>query len=222
MPRSLVLYTTKDVVARLKEKAAELYRDRAIKPYTFSFAHPTPADPLRIRLTELVENCLAPCLDDITAAGDIAYGSAPDPEVRADSFEELFEGADAFSREVRMQFLSPTLVTLGGYRVSFPVLPLTFSTYIYAWNAFSPKKIPGTAALFEVIQMTGFKISCVHTAYGVAFQGWIDLEMEQGRTADEIRMFNALCDFAFYSGTGLHVQEGLGQTRRAKPANEGR
>jgi CRISPR-associated endoribonuclease Cas6 len=217
MPRSLVLYTTEDLVARLREKAGEIHGDKAVKPYTFSFAHPTSTGTLRLRLTELVDNCLAPCLDEINRSGDVVYGAAPDSEVRADSFEEIFEGADAFLREARLQFLSPTLVTLGGYRVPFPVLPLTFSTYIYAWNAHSPKKIPGTAGLFEAIRMTGFKISCARTHYGAAFQGWVDLEMEQGRSEGEIKMFNALCDFAFYCGTGLHVQEGLGQTRRGKP-----
>ena len=220
MPKSLVLYTTSDIITRLKNKACDLYKDRAIKPYTLSFAHTTSAGPLRMRLTELVDDCLAGCSEGLTQADTLAYGAPPDSDVRADSFEELFEGAERFTREARLQFLSPTLVTLGGFGVPFPVLPLVFSTYIYAWNAFSPKKIPGTASLFEFIHMTGFKISCVRTPYGPAFQGWIDLEVKEGRSEEEIRTFNTLCDFAFYCGTGLHTQEGLGQTRRAAHAKQ--
>ncbi len=214
MPRSLVLYTTEEALGRLRAETERLYSERPVRPYTLSFSH-TTCSGSRVRITELLDGCLGACLDRVRACSPAAFGATPDPDVHEASFEELIEGADRFTRQARLQFLSPTIVTLGGYGVPFPVLPLTFSCYVYAWNAFSPKKIPGTAALFEAIRMVDFRISCVRTSQGPAFQGWIDVEMQEGRAEEEIATFNALCDFAFFSGTGRHTEEGFGQTRRA-------
>jgi CRISPR/Cas system endoribonuclease Cas6 (RAMP superfamily) len=40
------------------------------------------------------------------------------------------------------------------------------------------------------------------------------LEVEKGRTEEEIGLFNTLIDYAFFCGTGMYTDAGLGQTRR--------
>jgi hypothetical protein len=54
------------------------------------------------------------------------------------------------------------------------------------------------------------------TSFRVGAEGWVTLEMERGRTEQEIAFFNTLIDFAFYCGTGAHTDEGLGQTKRGE------
>ena len=56
--------------------------------------------------------------------------------------------------------------------------------------------------------------------FGTGGQGWVTLEMEKGRTEEEIGLLNALIDFAFYCGTGVHTEAGLGQTRRIAPRRD--
>ena len=96
----------------------------------------------------------------------------------------------------------------------FPVHPIVFERYAEVWNAFSEVKMRAAAEWLPYVHVTDFKISCLASPYGVGAQGWVALEMEKGRSEDEIGLFNTLVDFAFYCGTGLHTEEGLGQTRR--------
>ncbi len=70
------------------------------------------------------------------------------------------------------------------------------------------------------VHVADFKLSCVATPFGPGSQGWVKLEMEKGRTEEEIALFNGLIDFAFYCGTGAHTDEGLGQTRRMERAGK--
>ena len=126
------------------------------------------------------------------------------------------QDADRFRRSAVLQFSSPTILSLGGYSVCFPVLPLMLSHYIHVWNKLAGFNIAGAAELMEHVRMGDFRISCTHSEHGPGFQGWVALEVDKGRPEEEIQAFNALVDFAFYCGTGLRTDEGLGQTRRAK------
>jgi hypothetical protein len=214
MPRSLVLYTSNEVLARLRERLTQGYGHESIKPYTLSFAHQSEGDSRRVRITELSSYSLSPVIDDLTASGQALPVSTGDKDVRGASYEDLFESADRFRRTAVLQLLSPTIITLGGYQVAFPVLPLMLSQYVHVWNTFAGFKIGKAPQLLEHLKVGDFRISCVQTEHGPGCQGWIALELAKGRPEEEIQQFNALVDFAFYCGTGLHTDEGLGQTRR--------
>ncbi len=214
MPRSLVLYSSNEALARLKERLTRTYEQDPVKPYTLSFGQTSEGDARRVRITELLAYSLSPIIDDFVATGQALPVSTADKDVRGASYQDLFEGADAFQRTAVLQFSSPTIVSLGGYRVAFPVLPLMLSHYVHAWNAFAGFKITRVPHLLEHLTMVDFKISCVQTGHGPGCQGWIALELTTGLPEEEIRTFNALVDFAFYCGTGLHTDDGLGQTRR--------
>jgi CRISPR-associated endoribonuclease Cas6 len=216
MPRSVVLYASSDVVHQLKRRLHERFGSDKIKSYTCSFAHESEAGAHRVRVTELVPYALTPLLDDLVATGQALPVSTADDDVRETSYEELMQGADAHQREAILQFSSPTIIGLGGYGVCFPVLPLILSYYIHTWNSLVGSPIARAPELLEHVKMHDFNVSCVRTEHGAGFQGWVALEMDKGRTEEEIRSFNALVDLAFYCGTGLHTEEGLGQTKRAK------
>ena len=215
MPRSVILYTSDDVLLQVKRRLAQLFAPEKIKPYTCSFAPASETGTRRVRITELVPYSLAPILDELVACGQALPVSTADKEVRGASYEDLMQGADRFRRTALLQFSSPTIISLGGYSVPSPVLPLMLSHYIHVWNSLAGFKITRAPELLEHVKMKDFKVSCVQSERGAGFQGWIGLEMEKGRSEEEIQAFNALVDFAFYCGTGLHTDEGLGQTRRA-------
>jgi len=215
MPRSVVLYTSDDVFLQIKQRLAERFAPEKVKPYTCSPAPFSETGARRVRITELVPYSLAPIIDDVVGKGQALAVSAADRDVCGASYEELLENADRFHRETLLQFSSPTIVSLGGYSVSFPVLPLMFSQYIHTWNSLAGFKITRVPELLEHVKMKEFKVSYVRSERGPGFQGWVALEMEKGRSEEEIHLFNALIDFTFYCGTGLHTDEGLGQTRRA-------
>jgi len=185
-----------------------------IKPYTFSYAQRTDAGSVRVRITEVSDGALTQEWADMAKRGEATLASSPDRDVRRRTFDELMVNADRASRETALQFVSPIIVEVSGRAVPFPVFPAVFEQYIAVWNAFSDTKISaGTEGLGHV-HVTDFRISCVASAFGPGSQGWVKLEMEKGRTEVEIALFNGLIDFAFYCGTGLHTDEGLGQTRR--------
>jgi hypothetical protein len=214
MPRSLVLYTSNEVLTGLRERLTQGYGHEPVKPYTLSVAHKSEGDSRRVRITELLPYSLSPIIDDLTGSGQVLPVSTADKDVRGSSYEELFESADRFRRTAVLQLSSPTIITLGGYHVAFPVLPLMLSHYVHVWNTFAGFKIARVPQLLEHLKVGDFKISCAQTERGPGCQGWIALELAKGRPEEEIQTFNALVDFAFYCGTGLHTDEGLGQTRR--------
>lgn len=214
MPRSLVLYTTKDIYRLFEETISDTFRDSPVPPYTLSYPQRAKGDAVRVRITELTGHGVEAIVAKLAETGRAVPVSDSDPDVVAMSYQDMQDSADRFSREMRLRFTSPTLLRMGSYQVQFPVAPLLFRYYLGVWNAFSPEKLSLESTLLEDIRFNDFKISSEKTSFGIAFQGWIDLEIGKGRTEDDIALINLLCDFSFFCGTGLHTQRGLGQTRR--------
>ena len=182
MPRSVVVYTSDDVLFQVRRRLAELFGPEKIKPYTCSFGHASETGARRVRITELVPYSLSPILDELVASGQALPVSTADKDVCGTSYEDLMQGADRFLRTVLLQFSSPTIVSLGGYTVSFPVLPLMLSHYIHVWNSLAGLKITRAPELLEHVRMKDFKVSCVQSEHGTGFQGWVTLEMGKRKT----------------------------------------
>jgi CRISPR/Cas system endoribonuclease Cas6 (RAMP superfamily) len=177
---------------------------------------------LRIRATELKQGTLMPLLDELGKKGAATFASTGDREVRAASYEDLLGDADPFRRVAALQFASPMIAQVSEAYVPFPVTSATFDRYREAWDAFSEDALPPAAAeVMRYVRVADFRISPAATPFGTGAEGWITLEMETGRTEKEIALFNALVDFAFYCGTGVHTTEGLGQTRRMETKQGG-
>lgn len=215
MPASIVIYTSNETFSVLRALLRQSTAGRAVKPYTLSFGQKTGSGSIRVRASEMSEGVVLPAIADIVRRGEATLASAADRDVRAATYEELMGEADRTKRIARLQWTSPLCVELGGQPVPFPVMPLVFARYRAVWSAFSTVRLPaGAEQVFERVQVTDFRISCVASPFGPGAQGWVTVEMEKGRTEEEIALFNGLIDFAFYCGTGLHTEEGLGQTRR--------
>lgn len=214
MPRSAVLYTSKETFTRLSGLLQRTFETGHTIPYTLSFPSKAGVDVFRVRATELTEDAVMPAIAEMARAGQVTLASRGDRDVTDASYEEILESADRFTRTAAVQFSSPTIAEFAGQRVPFPVVPLMFDHYISAWNRFSALKITEGREGLRHVHVTEFKVSCASSVVGPGFEGWITLEMEKGRTEAEIALFNALLNFAFYCGTGLHTDRGLGQTRR--------
>ena len=214
MPRSVVIYTDSATLTGLRDFARREYAGCSTKPYTFSFGQKTEGLNLRARICELHEGVLAPAVGELVKQRIAVHASSQDRDVRVRTYEELIEDADRRTRVATLQFASPIILEVSGEIVPFPVIPAIFRKYTEVWQAFSDVDISGSAEALKHIRVTDFKISCVSTPYGPGAQGWVRLEMEKGRNEEEIALFNGLIDFAFFCGTGLQTDEGLGQTRR--------
>jgi len=214
MPRSVVIYTDPVTLSGLKDFARREYSGYSTKPYTFSFGQKTQSPNLRARICELREGVLGSAIDELVKKGIAVLAAPQDRDVRARTYGELLDEADRATRVATLQFATPIILEVSGEVVPFPVIPTIFRKYIEVWQALSDADISGSADALRHIRVIDFRISCVPTPYGPGAQGWVGLEMEKGRTEEEIALFNGLIDFAFFCGTGLHTDEGLGQTRR--------
>jgi hypothetical protein len=214
MPRSIVIYSSKDTFVELKAALNETFGDVSVKPYTLSFAQPTGSGLHRIRITELVDGAVAPIIAKVGQQGSPTIAASTDKDVRAMSYEELMEDADRARRVVALQFISPTMLPVGGRSVPFPVLSTLFDGYGSYWEAFSHMPVTGLEAMLDHLCVTDFRISCSPTEYGVGFEGRLAMELDKGRTEKEIALFNVLSDFSFFCGSGVHTHCGLGQTKR--------
>lgn len=215
MPRSLVLYTSRDIYRLFEETLADTFREEPALPYTLSYPQNAQGEMVRVRITDMSDDrAVESIVGGLAETKRVILASDSEPDVRSVTYQDLQEDADRFSREMRLQFASPTLLKMGSHQIQFPVVPLLFKHYTVAWNTFSSDKVTFEPALLEHINVNDFKISSEKSRFGLAFQGWIDLEIAKGRTENEIAVLNMLCDFSFYCGTGLQTGRGLGQTRR--------
>ncbi len=214
MPLSAVIYTSNAAFSSLKDAVRRRCAGLAVKPYTFSFAHKVQTGAVRVRATELIRGVLMPALREMVERGEAALASSGDREVREATYEDMIEDADRTTRVATIRFASPTIVEVEGKHVPFPVIHAIFAGYRKIWAAFSPVALTSATESLEHVHVTDFRISCAAGPYGAGAEGWVTLEMERGRTEQEIAFFNTLVDFAFYCGTGAHTDDGLGQTTR--------
>jgi CRISPR/Cas system endoribonuclease Cas6 (RAMP superfamily) len=214
MPRSAIIYTSREAYSELKEVLRETFERSTVKPYTISTAQKTESERVRVRVTELGQDAVLPILTGLSKKMNLLFASSADREVRRSGYEELIEDGERFETTAAIQFVSPAIVEVLHQPVPFPVLPVVMGRYIDVWNTFASARFPLLAGDLHTMNTSDFRISSVFTPFGVGGQGWITIDVGRGMTEEYIGLINSLVDFAFYSGTGLHTDEGFGQTRR--------
>jgi CRISPR/Cas system endoribonuclease Cas6 (RAMP superfamily) len=214
MPRSIVIYTSPGAYLELTRRIHTGFETFAVKPCTVSLPQKADGGRVRCRITELADGAATPLVEEMVRSGEATAVSGADRDVKGATYGELLDDADRFGLEAHVQFVSPVIIEIEGGTTPFPVVSAVFQRYIAVWNCFSAAKIAAGALPVECIHVKDFKISCVGSGFGKGAQGWMTLEMEKGRTEEEIGLFNGLIDYAFFSGTGMYTDVGLGQTRR--------
>jgi CRISPR/Cas system endoribonuclease Cas6 (RAMP superfamily) len=223
MPRSIVIYTSRECLADLKVKCRAAAPCGMIVPYTLSFGQRTDdPDKMRVRITELIDDLLDPVIEEIAQKHAVLRVSAADPETQSISYEALLENASFVDTSVTLQFMSPVIINLGsGPATPFPVLSCLFRRYCEIWNSLSGMSLDLPEEVTDSLTINDFALSCRTTAHGIGSQGWMTIDCGRGRTETDIRLFNTLADFSFFAGTGLYTDAGLGQTRRVRRQQEG-
>lgn len=216
MPRSLILYSDKTVYDEVKVALDDAFGAAPVRPYTLSFPNRAGDGRLRLRVTELADGMVTPFVERLLREGRAELASAADQDVQGVSYEELLDSADRRTRVATIQFVSPTIIEMDGQPVPFPVLPLIFRQWARTWNTFAPEKLGGVDDLVPHVSILDFQVSAAKTASGVGFEGRVSVELDKGMSEETIRLFNLLVDYAFYCGTGLYTNEGLGQTGRLR------
>jgi CRISPR/Cas system endoribonuclease Cas6 (RAMP superfamily) len=199
----------------------EAFQTTVVKPYTISYGQKTEkGDQVRARITEMGDDVFIPMVRQEAAKGDIDFASPSDRNVRKATFGDLLEDASPATTTVILQFLSPVILAMShGGRTPFPDPSLVLTSYKALWCAFSDVALPFVDNLINAAEVADFKLSCRNTLFGMGSQGWMTIDVKRGHTEDEVRAFNALIDFSFYTGTGLFTELGLGQTNRMKILN---
>jgi len=214
MPRSEIAYLNREAFAELKDSLTRTFEGQDPKPYTMSLPQRTKDERVRLRITELADGVVFPLITEFAGQRGILFSSSADREVRDSSYRELIENGDRFETAATIQFVSPLIVDVQHLPIPFPVMPSAIARYVEVWNAFAPMKFPLAPESLQRVAVSDFRISCMPTSFGIGGQGWVTLGMGRGMTEEYIGLVNCLVDFSFYSGTGLHTDVGLGQTRR--------
>ncbi len=213
MPRSVIIYSSRDRFTELAAEIRETFMGEPVKPFTISFPQKTGVG-IRGRITELADTGITSIVERYARGSEMVLASAADRDVRRISYERMIEEADRSARIAAVQLVSPTMIEVLGQTTPFPVASAMLSRYGELWTRLSGLEAPTGETIARHVSTVDFKISRFSSPFGIGAQGWVVLEIAKGRTEEEIRLFNALIDFAFYAGTGIHTDDGLGQTRR--------
>lgn len=135
------------------------------------------------------------------------------------SYQEVLEDSDT-SRQIDMEFITPTLFRSGGKRNNvFPEPALVFGSYWNRWQALSPVKMGNSLnSCFEKINVIRYRLETAIWDFGsyqeLGYSGTCRFEIDRSISEDKVASINALADFAFFCGTGAKTTMGMGQTRR--------
>lgn len=136
------------------------------------------------------------------------------------SYQGILDDSDT-SRQIDMEFLTPTVFRSGGRRNNvFPEPALVFGSYWNKWQALSPVKMDNNLnSYFDKISVTRYRLETGIWDFGsyqeVGFSGACRFEIDPNVPADRMAFINALADFAQFCGTGAKTTMGMGQTLRA-------
>ncbi len=134
------------------------------------------------------------------------------------SYERLRESANR-TRDLTLEFLSPTAFRSGDVDALFPTASSVFSGYARKWNSFSsqPIELSSVGDLDRVITVIRYSLETKSLRLGKSPAiGFVGKCLYRIRSDDPevLRNLNALASFAEFCGTGRKTTMGMGQTRR--------
>lgn len=145
---------------------------------------------------------------------------ASDVWPRSQTYGQLHEEASPTCKELRLQFVTPTLFHRHGGALPLPDPQTVFRGFLHAWNCFAlrPLSTDLERLIDRCIFLKDFRIS--RTTYDAgegiqpSFTGWCQYTLIGRHHEKHIKEFNLLGDYSFYCGTGDCTDRGMGMTRR--------
>ncbi|MBU2610999.1 MAG: CRISPR system precrRNA processing endoribonuclease RAMP protein Cas6 [Chloroflexi bacterium] len=258
----------RELTRRKPDVAQALHDDQGVKPYTVStllddrgrpLATGTWLEPgqtcwLRVttfeqRLSEMLLEMVKDLPPHLTLykmdfrLDGWTLDPAQHPWAGQTSFAALAqaERVNSRSREVRLEFASPTAFRSEGADTPLPIPALILRSLWQRWNAVvtQPMQIHAlwpefAAACVKVSELTAVNTERWVFAEGTrgaatGFTGTVGLTLLPERQCRDWaacwegadRVLQSLAQFAFYCGTGHHTTIGMGQTRCVSPASKG-
>lgn len=150
----------------------------------------------------------------------LSSGQGSDPWPRSQTYQQLCEEASSTCRELRLQFVTPTMFCRHGGALPLPDPQIAFKGFLRSWNwfAFLPLSSDLEKLIDHHIFLKDFRISAANydTGEGMrpSFTGWCQFVLVGRHHEKHIKEFNLLADYSFYCGTGHHTDRGMGVTRK--------
>lgn len=217
--------------------SALLHRDASTKPFTLSPLSPEggTSGRARLRLTFLQDEVFAcfnrallrpgaemtfPLGEARVVCESVATTPEQSPYAAFTTFEALAESA-AMGRRIALAFLSPTTFRSKGQRNTLlPEPSLVLGSLLNRWNAFAPPSasVQLRDSALRAVRLVGHRLGTQLLGFDgyreAGFVGYATYEVEDSLPTDEVRVLQALGDFAFFSGVGAKTTMGMGQARR--------
>ena len=126
----------------------------------------------------------------------------------------LLAKTPAFSKDIELNFLSPTSFKQLQNIQTFPLPQLVFGSLFRKWNSFAPDehKFPdiqwkGLVSAYE-LKTQALKME---SGAEIGAQGYVKYRFKD---EEQAKIANILANFAFFSGVGRKTSMGMGQVRR--------
>lgn len=208
-------------------EVGELLHRGGIKPFSISinshFRYPEREVKRFGIVFNLLDNSLYPKISrfflgcgEFTVGGVKAEFSSVKP-LEVETYSAVLEKAEP-SRDILMDFLSPTAFKRGSFDYPLPEPKLLFSNLLKKWNAFSPVKFNEEfyRKLPKLLTVSGCwiktrKVEVMDVAKFTGFTGRV-LFYATGE-GEELRALNALVRFAEFAGVGRKTTMGFGSVR---------
>ena len=213
----------------------EIHDIKGLKPYSLSyppfFGRQRQIERIRLGISFLIDELFPRFLssfvlgNSIIKLGDITLKKVKKPLVNENnikSYHTIYDESEP-SRDIILDFLTPTSFKRGNYDYPLPDPLLIFRGLIRKWQSFSDLKID--CDLREVISsktmVTGAWIRTKKVEFSslgkfTGFTGRVVLHVDE-RRKEVLKWLNALCRFADFSGVGRKTTMGFGSVRKQDP-----
>lgn len=142
------------------------------------------------------------------------------------TYEELASGQllqrEQPTRQVALEFASPTAFKSAGLTVPVPMPALVFGSLVERWNAFSPVTLSPEMRRFgeEMVALSRYRLESrvVEQKNSALRIGGVGQATYVAVGGDRywLAVMQMLADFALYSGVGVQTATGMGQVRRIR------
>lgn len=134
------------------------------------------------------------------------------------SFHGLIEAASQ-SREIGLEFLSPTAFRVERKNFLFPEPRLVFASLLHHWDAYSDRPLSTSVeGCLDFITVSRYQLQTEMVSFSkfkwIGFKGQVVYQLPQWFTPEQVKALNCLTEFSFYSGVGWKTTMGMGQCQR--------
>lgn len=132
--------------------------------------------------------------------------------IKRESYEDLMN-AEFVSKNIKLEFLTPTSFRIKNYNFLFPLPFNVYNSLLKRWNIFSPYKFDeGLKKIFDDIKVKCYELKTELVEFKdyriIGFKGSVEYELPENN-----KEIYTLSRYAEYSGVGYKTTMGLGRVK---------